>query len=283
MGPGFEDLYRRWVEHTIEERLQRKRFYAEVERRTGVAFEDAPRCPDREKRAANSYWNVFDQVSAEMHADDPPEEDEDGNPPRTFMNDLHAMATEILVSRPVTLAGLRLQVLAMVSSWRGVWENEDAGEGPAQFIASAAAFVGVPFPPYELAPVEDEDEDEADPIFAAIERHRKAEEEFGSFMNFTDTVWYQQQVEAGRKEFPYHPGTPETKAEYARLSDLADDAAIALIDVKITTREGAAVLMAYADEFERRGNTMPDVIDFDGTERSWDECMRRSVAKVMAA
>jgi hypothetical protein len=224
MAPAFEALYQQWIDHTIAERMSLREFDAELERRTGVARADRPYPIEDD----HPFWITYHEISDVRHADDP-EEDEDGNPPRTFMDDLHDMAHEILWNHwPTTRAGLRLQVLAVTSSWSEAWEGIEWDTGPAQFIASMAAFCDVPFPPYE----EDEDEgraDRPDPIFAAIGWHRKAEEEFASIMNYTDTVWYQQQVEAGLAEgLPFRPG-PEADAEYARLSNRADDAAVRLI------------------------------------------------------
>jgi hypothetical protein len=149
MAPQFEALYEQWKTNTVAEHVSRKKFQAEVERRTGIAYKDAPRPHDDD----DPYWQTWQQVSDEMHGDDPPE-DEDGNPPRTFMDDLHDMARKILAYRPITVAGLRLQTLALASSWCEVWESggdlDDPEAGPGGFLASVAAFCGVEWPPYEL-------------------------------------------------------------------------------------------------------------------------------------
>ena len=78
-----------------------------------------------------------------------------------------------------------------------------AGRRPARYDVSSPEYAEE----LEGQTAGDEAGTRADPIFAAIERHRKAEEEFGSFMNFTDTVWYEQQVEAG----PAPPRTPSQR------------------------------------------------------------------------
>lgn len=221
-----------------------------------MAFDDAPRSfvSDAAERAAHPYWGVFEQVSREMRPEDEDVLDHDDGGPRTFMDDLHDMAGKILSHRPTTRAGLRLQVLALTSSWCEVWEGGERNTGTARFLASAAAFCDVPFPPYEVSRSDEDDDgdedDDADPIFAAIARHR-----------------------AYAKLCENRPDT----------SDLVGDAAIALINVEITTHAGAEALTAYAAELEGRGIELPDVTDeHDGTH-SWTWFMQQSVAEAVAA
>jgi hypothetical protein len=174
----------------------------------------------------------------------------------------------------------------VTSSWCEAWESPEDDTGPAKFIASLASFCDVPFPPYEPriadeAEDDEEDGDAADPILAAIERHRKAEQDFSDRSEeLDDTVWYKQEVEAGRTpNLPFLPCSPEAKAEYDRLINLAADAAVMLIDVEITTAAGAKALLAYASELEARGHSMPDVIIEDGSERTWSWCLSQSIAE----
>jgi len=152
MAPRFEALYEQWIDYTVADYLRRKRFRTEIERRTGVPFHEAPTPEplDQEERAAHPYWGVWHQVYREMNPTDA--EDANGDEPRTFMDDLHEMAEEILAHRPTTRAGLRLQVLALASSFEEIWENGDdeTATGPAAFLASMASFCDVTWPPYML-------------------------------------------------------------------------------------------------------------------------------------
>jgi hypothetical protein len=90
---------------------------------------------------------------------------------------------------------------------------------------------------------------EPDPIYAAIERHRAAEQEFSDrCLEVDDIVWYRQQVEAGRAaELRYVPETPEADAEYDRLNSIVNRAANDLTKMKPTTMRGAIALLRYVD------------------------------------
>jgi hypothetical protein len=160
MAPAFEALYERWIDYTVACEMDLQEFDAEVERRTGVSSANRP-YPHKDD---HPFWIVWKQISDERDRDDPPD-DENGEAPRTFMDDLHDMAHEILWNyRPTTRAGLRLQVLAVTSSWCEAWESLEDDTGPAEFIASVASFCDVTFPPYlslkGQLPGEDEDDEE---------------------------------------------------------------------------------------------------------------------------
>ena len=89
-----------------------------------------------------------------------------------------------------------------------------------------------------------------DPIFAAIEAHRKAEAAFGSAVKAAD-----------------HPGKPypnqkKRNAVVAATSDAAHNAAIAILDTKPTTIAGIVAVMEYAAAYTQRGAQWPHLLQY---------------------
>jgi hypothetical protein len=84
------------------------------------------------------------------------------------MDELDDLAGQILAARPTTRAGLRLQVLALISSWCEMWEDSKSNT----VLESVASFCDVQFPPY-LLPKPDADDEvsehETESIIAAPE------------------------------------------------------------------------------------------------------------------
>jgi len=111
-----------------------------------------------------------------------------------------------------------------------------------------------------------------DPIFAAIESHRRAFAEYGRVLR----------------------ETPEDRnvlaeAAVAKACDGADDAARALLDVPPSTTAGAAALLRYVAEFEEKYfDCMPDRVfsEEDGEESDgidWHHALQRHVADALDA
>jgi hypothetical protein len=95
---------------------------------------------------------------------------------------------------------------------------------------------------------------QTDPIFAAIERHRRL---------------YLKQMASGQIAFHLHVGTPvheAAAAKHKREDDACDSAAIALTTIQPTTLAGVLALMDYAAAFNTGRLFLPN----DPEEwRSW--------------
>jgi hypothetical protein len=92
-----------------------------------------------------------------------------------------------------------------------------------------------------------------DPIYAAIECHRAAWQEFSAkTTELSDTIWYHQQVmAAGRAaELRCVPETPEADAENDRLNLIVNAAGNKLAKMKPTTMAGAIAMLRYANDVE---------------------------------
>ncbi len=102
-----------------------------------------------------------------------------------------------------------------------------------QTLAAGSALTLVP----QLAKADTKD---SDPIFAAIEAHKRAA------------------IETHRKGMPYWSsmdGTPEheaAEAEYFDAEEAEDEAAVQLLDVRPTTMAGVIALLRYVADFDQQ-------------------------------
>jgi hypothetical protein len=136
-----------------------------------------------------------------------------------------------------------------------------------------------------------------DPIHEAIEDHKRA------YIAFDDCITRQSKLE---KLLPNHlrqssidcegikivetddPRWIAVEQEWQRLSDVEEEAAMALINIEPTTLGGAAHLMRYVVEHEARGNTWPDgLLDDDAPPtaigKPWSFYLHKNLAVLLEA
>jgi hypothetical protein len=111
-----------------------------------------------------------------------------------------------------------------------------------------------------------------DPIFAAIDAHRRAWAELNANCSALDAA-----------------GTEEAKREERRLNDAVDAAADKLVEIVPTTIAGVTALLTHAAEAAQGGNMWPDgYVDehpTNGWDRthgvSWEVLLHRNLAKAL--
>jgi hypothetical protein len=182
--PQFEPLFAEWHRQRAIEWGQ----YCEIESRTKAALGAAaskPKLFDRD----HPYWRTRDQIIKAT------EYDEDDDKDASFYDRLSDFAEEALSWRAETLEGLGFQVRAMMCAYPEIWEpvfnhdDEPRDELFARLIEDICRLCGIPFPPFERMPAAvtfpvDETPppaaaapDFTDPIFAAIDEHKRLKRE----------------------------------------------------------------------------------------------------------
>jgi hypothetical protein len=178
---------------------------------------------------------------------------------------LYPFADEILSFRSVTLEGLRLQVRAYISSYSESWDPEEcADDWSRNFVEVICAFTGVEFPPYgeAMAPhvrTVPSSPPEPDPIYAAIERHRRARSEANALVAAADV----------KSDHP-HYATLQKPVDKAWRKE--DALVWKLVEIKPTTAAGLTALIRYVVEMEEpRSQLWPE-----GWEREFRRACLRS-------
>jgi hypothetical protein len=197
---------------------------------------------------------------------------------------LFRLCEDILSRRATSVAGLGVQARAASIYFEELWDSTDGAKPLAKrsFIESVCVFSGVvpvpmekaalrgsPMPPPALTPPE------PDPIFAAIERHRKA------WAAYSEAALVADRLEAPTLHGkPAKPGHLEAEAEFDRANDETEEAVAALIDTSPTTIAGAGALLRHVSEHDGQGNTF-DHDDEDGTTRPWTYWISENVAAAL--
>ena len=190
------------------------------------------------------------------------------------------LCEDILSRHPTSIPGLGVQARAASLYFEGLWDSDgddEDPEGAAQrsFIESVSAFSGVVPVPIEAAardgsaiPARASTPPEPDPIFAAIERHRKA------CAAYADAALAEDRLE------PAKPWYPEAEADLARANDEEDEAALALTDTSPTTIAGMVALLRHVFEHNGKGNTTTYTNE-DGHNRPWANWICDNVAAAL--
>jgi hypothetical protein len=115
----------------------------------------------------------------------------------------------------------------------------------------------------------------ADPIFRAIETHRAATAAFGAALdrqNDLENAGISGPTFSGDLTDDDHPDWIIAIRAVWATSDAEDEAACAILDTPPTTLEGVAAILAYAAEYERKGDQWPrDLVHDDNVchGRDW--------------
>jgi len=158
-------------------------------------------------------------------------------------------------------------------------------QATAVAAAGAAIGVGLPLPAPIAAPLQSSDA-EADPIFAAIEAHRKAvaahEKAVDLEMALEESLPDDQRQTVGKEEI-VETDDPRWLAALrvvSAASNAMDDAAIDLVNIEPATVAGVEGLLRYFADDE--DNSFPDGVDRgDGSEETFGTYLARHAADAL--
>jgi hypothetical protein len=130
----------------------------------------------------------------------------------------------------------------------------------------------------------------ADPIFAAIDAHRKLGRQLEAVLTQRNRLERTipealRQTDLSRRGI-VETDSPEWIASEKTLEAIfaaESDAELELAGVVPTTSAGVVALLSYAVEFVAPGNTWPtDLLDDDGRDATWEILVMRNCAKSLA-
>jgi hypothetical protein len=141
----FDPLFDDWVCQKKASQAIHDEFNERLQRATGLTRAEAP-----EIDWNDPAWIAYDQTMTQIsRAPDRVHWDEAAWV--RLRDELYPLANEILSFEAKTLAGIRLQVRALMAAYDDeTWASDDDGPAHAMgnFIQSVCAFTGVPFPPF---------------------------------------------------------------------------------------------------------------------------------------
>jgi hypothetical protein len=141
LGAELVPLEQERAVQMASDREKRAAVHAEVYRRTGIAFHDAPR-PVQDNPA---YWDVRRQVLDEIWGPNSDDEDESGATAWDRFHDRFCpILAAILESRPKKADGLKIQARAAALAASQLWDgNSPPDTHEKDFIEAACAFFGM--------------------------------------------------------------------------------------------------------------------------------------------
>jgi len=229
---------------------QRERFYAQVpNERDQKRFDQILAAHDAYNAELDALRHEIGLDVAEVRFDQLSEQSLD-------------LEREVIGRQAKTLNGLRAKAEMLIYNW-----GDNLPSGPddglvenvmASIVTDLCNFTGVRAVAPDIADAAVMIRDgrlETDPIFVAIDAHRRAWADFSAVCSeLSNRV----------------PADKQADAEVTRLNEAIDDAAGKLLDVIPTTIAGASALLAYAAEHASGGNMWPDGYVDEDTKSGWD-------------
>jgi len=241
LGQQLDLLTRQWVAQRKSERQKMDVFDREVELVTGIKFKDAGPLDYQ-----SEYWKTRRALSDKRaKRANETRDQEDGDPWVPLDDRLSQLVPGILAQKARTMSGVAIQARAAAIACQELWdsdliENEGSLDVERIFIEAVCRYAGITPLPLETdasltatvhAVVE------ADPIFAAIEDHRRAWANASANTSRLDEI--------ARR----HAGAAQRAAAAQKLADLHDavnEGEDQLGNVVPTTMAGASALITYA-------------------------------------